>query len=264
MHFLCNEYDYVFSEIREKSQKNENEIVLKLVFTNNSFQRIVELVLIGYDYSTHMFCRIARIYIKKISIENDECKIPDYYDIENCVELFYVERLLPQNNQEQTSLMYEKSNNIYDDLDIFKYIIENSSNIIQGFYFPTVDDLTKTLSEYYGREYKYRGYSRDNGFITTTKESIKLVENYGYEIIYDETKLQPYERDDLYPKIVYFNKQYNISIRISFDGRDFMMSASNNHLANGYFHCSQPTPEEYKILEQKMIDEALKQQELTK
>ena len=260
MHFLCDKHDYILSEIREKSQKKENGIIHKLIFINNSFQRIIELVLIAEDYTTHMFSRIAGVYIKKKSAENNKCEIPDYYDAENCFEIFYIERLLPKENQQQLSLMYEKRGwSTYDYLESIKYIIENSSNIIRGFYFPTTDDLTKTLSEYYGREYKYIGRSKDNAFTTTIKQSIRLVENYGYEIIYDEGKLQPYERDDFYPKIKYFNKQHNILISISLYGRDRMISAIKNYSAKNYFHCGYATLEEYKNLERKMINEVLKQ-----
>ena len=257
MSFLCIRYDYVLSESDEKSKKRENEIIRKLTYTNISRQRIIELVLIAQDYTTHMFCRIAEVYIKKIFIENEKYNIPDYYDVDNCLQTEDIEQLLSQENRKELSLMYGKSGwSMYDYLETRKYIIENSMNIIRGVYFPTVENLTKAYSEYFGREWKYSGRSKDF-FIIPLKEAIKSVEGYGYEIIYDETQLPPYERDNMYPKITYFNKQYNIEIDICFEGRDFQILAHKNK-SRDYYLCAKASPEEYKKLERKMIDEVLK------
>lgn len=257
MSFLCDKYDYVFSETTEKSQKQENGIVHKLIFTNNSTQRIIELVLIAEDYTRHMFCRVAEVYIKRILVENDKYINPDYYNAENCLEINNIERLLPQKNREQLSLMYEKSGwTTYDYLDTIKYIIENSSSIIQGRYFPSVEDLTKALTETSNMKWEYKGRI-EIPYIKILKETIKEVENFGYTIIFDETKLSPYEQSFMLPEIRYFNEKQNILIRVMFQTRDQEFYVSKN--GNEWFY-GRTTTETYKELEQKMIDEVLKRQ----
>jgi hypothetical protein len=253
MIFLCDKYAYNFEKFTEKS---ENGIIQKIIFSNYTTKRIVEIVLIAKDYTTHMFTRIAKVYVKQILLENDDYSIPDYYDKDYCFEIFYIERLLTKENQNKISIMREKDSwNTFDYLNEIVFIIKKSQNIINGNCFPTINELSKILSEYYDRKYQYKGHSRDNFFITKFKETIKAVENYGYEIVYDETKLQPYERDDMYPEIRYYHKSLNILIRITFDGRDTMFTASKDKSKGNrnYWHCGVTSEEEYKKLEQKMI-----------
>jgi hypothetical protein len=250
MHFLCDKYNYALSETTEKSQKEKNGIVHKLIFTNNSFQRSIEIVLMANDYTTHMFSRIAEVYIKRILTENDNYTIPDYYDAENCLEIYDIEKILPQEKQEQLSLMRKKIiKNMYDYLDTIKYIIENSLSILQGCYFPTLEDLSKN------REWKYEGRIA-MPYIEILKETIKEVENFDYKIIFDETKLPPYERSFMGPAIKYFNNKQNILIDVLFQTRDQEFYVSKNK--KEYWHYGRTVPEEYKKLEQKMIDEVTK------
>ncbi|MFO0355678.1 MAG: hypothetical protein ACK50A_01895, partial [Sphingobacteriaceae bacterium] len=91
LNFLTKTHNFTLTKFQEKSTKKDNTIIQKIIYTNADLKRIIEFVLIAEDYKTHMFCRIAETYVKKLS---DNGSYPNYNDFEKCYTLNDLEELI--------------------------------------------------------------------------------------------------------------------------------------------------------------------------
>jgi hypothetical protein len=222
--FLVEHYDYVLTESRSNGIKSAAEVIYKLSYLNNKIERNIEIVLIGTDYTTHMFSCLGGIYIMRTT----NSKIPDYKSKDNCYCLYNLEDILPKD------CWFFKRYRLKDD------ILES---VITGKYWPEFhNDKTYGLLRRIIQPLD----------ISSIKERLNEVLNYGYIIEFDESDLPPYEQSIMGARIAYKNMITGTRVDITFQSRDqeFYISSSSNRISR----YGRTGDSDYEKLKQEMIN----------
>ncbi|MBQ0910052.1 hypothetical protein KBJ98_15180 [Flavobacterium sp. F-328] len=240
--FLCEKYQFRLTELIEKSLKEDNTVICKLIYTNIAAKRIIEFVLIAKDYKTHMFSRIGETYFKRIGEKNT---VPNYIDSTNCFTIRDIEWILDEK--------YKYSDNLKNTENYIKRVtstINQLDNLFIGNYWPNTTEIASKQQE-------------QNGFvsignitlpyISQLKKELNEIEKYGFEISFDETQIPPYEQSFMTPSIKYLHKEKNVTFTISFETRDQEFNVAKNKDGN-YFY-GKTTIEEFVKLKNKIFNE---------
>lgn len=221
--FLVKYYDYELTENRSNGIKKATDIVYKLDYINNKIERNIEVVLIGEDYKTHMFSRVAGIYIMRTT----NCKLPDYKSEKDCYALYNIDDIQPKNG------------GLFKRARLNDIILEN---VISGKNWPDFnDDKTHGI---------LRRLIQPAG-IDSIKEKLTEALNYGFLIEFDESELPPYEQSFMGARISYKNSETGTWVDITFQARDqeFYVSSSSKKITNYGRTCDS----DYEKLKQEMI-----------
>lgn len=222
--YLVEYFDFKLSESLSQGIKYEKEIIQKLSYRNDSSKRLLEVVLIGEDYKTHMFTRLGGIYLKRI---NKTGETPDYKDFENCCQIYRLDDILPKQ---------------YDSTDKIEFNDRKFESVLKGTDW-SVNDETATV----GILHKLMLPSG----IEVIKEKLKEVQDYGYKIVYDESELPHYEQSFMGARISYENELTNTSVNITFQARDqeFYVASSSKKISDYGRTCDT----DYEKLKNEMI-----------
>jgi hypothetical protein len=88
-------------------------------------------------------------------------------------------------------------------------------------------------------------------YIDIIKHELMEIVNIGYEIVFDETQIPPYDQSFMGPSIRYYNQERKLNIDITFQTRDQEFYVSTNKNKN-YFY-GRATIEEYVKLKNKIL-----------
>ncbi len=240
--FLTKKFNFKVSELRESSLKSDNSIIHKIIYKNTEAKRIIEFVLIAEDYKTHMFSRIGDTYVKRI-IENIE--IPTYTDFANCFKIDDLNELIEEKYKYPERQKYPENY-----IDRTQLIIYHLEKIFTQNYWPTIADIEDKQQKRIG----FVSVGKQNvPYISIMKDVLMESINFGYEIVFDETQIPPYEQSFMGPSIRYYNQERKLNIDITFQTRDQEFYVSTNKNKN-YFY-GRATIEEYVKLKNKILSE---------
>jgi len=207
LNYLIDYLGYKLTETSSQGVKFEKEIIHKLSYKNRSTKRLLEIVLIGEDFKTHMFTRLGGIYMKRLNNKEIE---PDYKDLDNCFQIYGLEEILLQNQGSEKRIEFN-DNSFFD--------------VLKGTHWPDRDN-----PESFGILHSLMAPAG----IETIKEKLKEVHDYGYKITYDESDLPHYEQSFMGARISYENEITNTSVSITFQARDqeFYVGSSSNKISD--------------------------------
>ena len=240
--FLSKKYNFGISEVRESSSKKHNSIIHKIIYTNADTKRIIEFVLIAEDYKTHMFSRIGDTYVKRIT---ENVAIPTYTDFANCFKIDDLSELIEEKYKYSETQKYPENY-----IERTKYIIHHLEKIFTLNYWPSINEIGDIQQ-------------KRKGFVSVGKQNIPYIDiikdelieliNFGYEIVFDETQIPPYEQDFMGPSIKYYNRERKLTIDITFQTRDQEFYVASNKNKN-YFY-GRATKDEYVKLKNMILRE---------
>ncbi|MCA6442166.1 MAG: hypothetical protein IM600_01940 [Bacteroidetes bacterium] len=240
--FLTKKYNFKISEHKENSLKSDNSFIHKIIYTNSETKRIIEFVFIAEDYKTHMFCRIADTYVKRIN-EHDE--IPTYTDFANCLKIDDLNDLIEVKYNYLETQEYP-----INYIDRVQFILYHLENIFTKNYWPTIAEIEDIQQKNKG----FVSVGKQNvPYISLIKNELKELVNAGYEIVFDETQIPPYEQSFMGPSIKYYNHTRKLQIDITFQTRDQEFYVSTNRSKNYFYGIA--TKDDYLKLKNKILNE---------
>jgi len=237
---LTEKFNFQILELRESSTKKDNSIIHKNIYTNTDTKRIIEFVLIAEDHKNHMFSRIGDTYVKRIT-ENGA--IPTYTDFVNCFKIDDLNELIVEKYKYSETQKYPENY-----IERTQYIIHHLEKIFTLNYWPSIKEI---------------GDIQQNrmGFVSVGKKNIPCIDiikdeliellNFGYEIVFDETQIPPYEQSFMGPSIKYYNRERKLTFDITFQTRDQEFYVASNKDKN-YFY-GKATKDEYVKLKNKIL-----------
>lgn len=178
------------------------------------------------------------MYIK--NIENGE---PDYKDSLNCFSFGDLDRYTKTTKrthqelwekaktQGSTILSISNKQNFLDKVELIK----DCKNEIIGNNWFSKALLDEAFSEH--SRYPLHVGWHECPRIKEIRNNLQfLVDYFDFIIIYDENEVNRYERDCLYPKIVYENRKFEIGFIISIDNKDGYLSLDKYKTNKTFFH----------------------------
>jgi hypothetical protein len=135
-------------------------------------------------------------------------------------------------------------------IDRVQFILYHLENIFTKNYWPTIAEIEDIQQKNKG----FVSVGKQNvPYISLIKNELKELVNAGYEIVFDETQIPPYEQSFMGPSIKYYNHTRKLQIDITFQTRDQEFYVSTNRSKNYFYGIA--TKDEYLKLKNKILNE---------
>lgn len=216
LEFLTEEFN--FEKIKEfRTDKYGNELAFCVLKYRNDFREIEFVIDNAKKYPN------ADKWVIEMYLKNIENEYPQYNDNLKCISSDYINLYT-----KTTERLYEKQyraidfSNVQRITEKIEIIKDSKAQLTSNLWF-SKELLDKAYSEH--MNYKAEiGWKESKVIEVIKKELQELMYNNHFKTIYDENKVNDYENDGLYPKLVYENN--NIGFIISVDNRDGYLSVS--------------------------------------
>jgi hypothetical protein len=199
--YLIKDLNFELTEEQRLSVMPGKTLVDFLIYKNEPTRLLLEIVIYTSFYITGIESYVRGIYVKKMS-ENG--LTPTYTEKGKCYIISDIKKLIPT----KTGFFSKKK--------LSNSFIEKT---LSGQIWPDFES-----------EETYIHFTRHTGpaYIEIFKEKLKELLTIGYEIVYDESELPPYEQSFLNSKITYEHKLKGIIVSVNFQARDQEFYVSSN------------------------------------
>lgn len=238
LEFLKKEYDMKENHVLRADKYGNNSAFYILAYRNN-FREIEFIIDNAKEY------RMGDFWIISLYIKNIEQGYPDYKDTNNCfsdddlncyikttecTHKLFIELKLQQSMKD---FIVESSNT--QRLIYFIELIKGCKQEILTKAWFSKASLDKAYSEHMG--YSIQVGWKEDKLLTKVKDTLDfLILEKDYFLLYDEDKVNRYEKNGIYPKLVYENKMADKAFIILVDKREQFMSVHEYQPSKYFFN----------------------------